>query len=543
MRLKEFNKEKEWRKLQRRLYWNKSIIILSSMVVILLIIFLYQSFAIFEVKQTFNIINAKVGTFTKGGGSTKRTIVDGDMTIDYDINMIPVSYDASNQTVKADVTNVNATYKWYDYSSFRWANVVLVSDTNRETYKSATPGTPITETDILAYLVYVPRYRYQIFNYSDPPIGVPVQQINVAFENKNTAKSNGSTNGTWLTHPAFTFGSTELNGIWVGKFETSGYTADATTNTCMSSQSAANCDNPNILPVIKANVSSLRYQSVSNEYITALKFKSNVMYGISSSSIDTHMMKNMEWGAVAYLSQSIYGKNGNTTYGGTTWSSPDKEIYKNNSSGYITGRSMGAPGGAGLKTPSLEYISAGYYTYDGKCATIHANLTDGSGCNTGSVEQDMLNKNLSYGASTTGTIYGIYDMSGGAYEYVMGNEAASGESVPGPINPGSSGFNGSTVPYPDTKYYDSYLYAASLTYPTTFTRGYLGDATREILTCTNSTSCGWYGDSSLFVNSTGMWFSRGGSYNGTADAGAFDFYYNAGIASHYISFRLSTVIE
>ena len=38
------------------------------------------------------------------------------------------------------------------------------------------------------------------------------------------------------------------------------------------------------------------------------------------------------------------------------------------------------------------------------------------------------------GASTTGTIYGVYDMSGGAWEYVMGNyndiAASSGFSEP-----------------------------------------------------------------------------------------------------------------
>jgi hypothetical protein len=42
------------------------------------------------------------------------------------------------------------------------------------------------------------------------------------------SKSNGTTNGTWLTHPAFTFGTTELNGIWVGKFENSGTTSALT---------------------------------------------------------------------------------------------------------------------------------------------------------------------------------------------------------------------------------------------------------------------------------------------------------------------------
>jgi hypothetical protein len=41
-------------------------------------------------------------------------------------------------------------------------------------------------------------------------------------------KYTGSTNGTWLTHPAFTFGTTELNGFWVGKFENSGSNTNLT---------------------------------------------------------------------------------------------------------------------------------------------------------------------------------------------------------------------------------------------------------------------------------------------------------------------------
>ena len=45
--------------------------------------------------------------------------------------------------------------------------------------------------------------------------------IDIQFEKVGTEKSNGTKNGEWLTHPAFTFGNTELPGIWVGKFETS----------------------------------------------------------------------------------------------------------------------------------------------------------------------------------------------------------------------------------------------------------------------------------------------------------------------------------
>lgn len=43
---------------------------------------------------------------------------------------------------------------------------------------------------------------------------------NIKFVDKNT-KDNGTQVGEYYTHPAFTFGDKELDGIWVGKFEMS----------------------------------------------------------------------------------------------------------------------------------------------------------------------------------------------------------------------------------------------------------------------------------------------------------------------------------
>lgn len=57
------------------------------------------------------------------------------------------------------------------------------------------------------------------------------------------------------------------------------------------------------------------------------------------------------------------------------------------------------------------------------------------------------------GASTTGNIYGIYDMNGGGWEYVMGNMA----TIDGDFNTASAG-TWTTEVYPDAKYYDFYSY-------------------------------------------------------------------------------------
>src|SRR5574344_653390 len=80
-------------------------------------------------------------------------------------NMIPVYYDNANDVwKKADSTNSNATYKWYDYNAQMWANAVTVTSSTRSTYNSADVGTQIPMTDIMGMWVWIPRYEYMTTN-------------------------------------------------------------------------------------------------------------------------------------------------------------------------------------------------------------------------------------------------------------------------------------------------------------------------------------------------------------------------------------------
>jgi hypothetical protein len=117
-------------------------------------------------------------------------------------------------------------------------------------------------------------------------------------------------------------------------------------------------------------------------------------------------------------------------------------------------------------------------------------------------------------------------MSGGAWEYVMGNMVDGS----GNYYPSSSGLT-----KPDVKYYDSYAYSAS-SY-TDHARGKLGDATKETLKTFGSGTGGWYGDYAYFPNATYSWFARGGGYNFGTLAGVFYFSYNVGDAHTDVSFR------
>ncbi len=363
--------------------------------------------------------------------------------------MIPIKYDGTNW-VKA------STNDWYDYNAKKWANAVMVTSGTRDTYMSATAGTTVSEEDILAYYVWIPRYKYQLFNVDSTTMD-PIE-IQVEFEDGIPTKSSGTANGQWLTHPAFTLGTDELKGIWVGKFSTTG---DATT------------------PTIKPNLGMLTDQNVSTQFTTSQKFGTTTyLTSTGVSEVDAHMMKNTEWGAVAYLKQSKYGL-GTTDIGWNNY----------NSSPYLTG--CGSTAGSDRSTTCNAY-----------------NTTDG-----------ML-------ASTTGNMTGIYDMSAYIGTYVMGvvkNEAGTG------LVYGNSGFTTSTLPF-NSKYVDQYEYGTTYNDQRAYNRRILGDATGEVAS--------WYDDSSSFVASFYSWFVRGGRYNGTpSGAGVFAFVADYGMPSTYLAFR------
>lgn len=123
----------------------------------------------------------------------------------------------------------------------------------------------------------------------------------------------------WLLEPAFTFGDENIEGFWFAKFEASnndGYGADVST-----------ANNANLTLQIKPNVTSWRNITSANMFTTCLYLTSNAKYKTyfnNVSNVDTHMTKNVEWGAVAYLTHSKYGLNG-------------EEIGINTNSNYLTG--------------------------------------------------------------------------------------------------------------------------------------------------------------------------------------------------------------
>ena len=372
-------------------------------------------------------------------------------------NMIPVYYDATTKVwKKADTSNKKFENRWYNYDNHMWANAVTVTSTNRTTYLNAKVGTEISMTDINTMWVWIPRFNAATpSNYNGGTKALP-NAINVTFVKPNETAID-----------AFTFGNKNLSGFWYAKFETSHATLASSTTGNNIGCTTETCSNANNI-LIKPSVKSLRYNSVSRFFFASRSMEqTGNSFGFVSSEVDTHMSKNNEWGAVAYLTQSIYGRCINST--------TCTEVGINNNSNYITG--IGATPGAS-----------------------NANSTTNS-----------YETTLGIGASTTGNIYGIYDMSGGSHEYVMG---ISNKTI------GSSGFSS----LPDEKYYNNYTSSS-----------YTGHALTE--------TSGWYNDYLSFVTTSSSWMFRGGYYSDTTQAGVFQFNVGNGASQSFGSTRMVVTNE
>ena len=414
--------------------------------------------------------------------------------------LIPVVYNEStSKWVKADATSSTSTYGWYDYDQKKWANAILVSSTNRSTYQNASAGTTIADADILAFYVWIPRFKYKVWNinkvvgtqsYNARTIGIDILfesgttstgTIKCTYSYATPSSTAGSpnetctgSNGDYYTHPAFTFGNQELTGFWMGKFELS---SSSPTNSNGGGNSSS------LTPRILPNVTSWRgnYLNNFNTVVQNMQVSNNI-YGLPTSKIntDSHIITNMEWGAVAYLTNSKYGRCTN---------------------------------GSCVEVSLNGYGDVSTYTTKTGCGPISSGSTSyGTTCN-------AYNTTLGKTASTTGNIYGAYDMSGGGTEYVMSNTLDANNN----FNVSNSGFTSDWYTNSNKKYITSYVYGTTTNNQTSNNRTRLGDATGETLLSTVSNG-GWYSDYSVLSKAISPWMHRGGSFFGGANSGIFVYY-------------------
>ena len=451
-----------------------------------------------------------------------------------DGKLIPITINEEN----GKVTRADESKKWYSYSEQQWANAVIL----RSGIEDPGANEPIEENDIESYFVWIPRYRYEIFdegNYNG--LGTKENKekiINIEFESKEEEVKNGTSIGQWLTHPAFT--SFNTNGIWVGKFETgydgAGSTGDAEVNPA---DEAASIEAANKV-IIKPNAFSWRGIQVSKAYTIGRHYE---------ETLNSHMMKNMEWGAVAYLQQSQYGSHAS--------------VRINNNSNHLTGY-------AAVHEPTTGYTGTNELCSNNADACNEYGGVDSPGSD-GTYNTNYFNK-ASVVASTTGNYSGIYDMSGGALEHMMSgmDDNSTGDGHTGKLSSGrnnaaNSGFNGKLVcsscsfgdvgvnpnilevtegiDLPtDERFFDKYDYSTS---SVSYNRGFLGDATKEMGPfqsmnyLSQSRNIGsWYNDEAWFLDTGSLWVLRGGVCTGGAGAGMFYLGFAAGFANGDRSFRL-----
>jgi len=201
--------------------------------------------------------------------------------------LIPVKWDSNDKLVKADIKNPSSNV-WYNYDEKMWANAVMVSSGTRSTYMNASVGRTINESDILAYFVWIPRYSYELFNV-DFTSGTNPRTINISFESASEEKKTGSTNGEYLTHPAFTFGNTELNGFWIGKFETS---SDDSCTPTINDPLGTGCNVTNLNPRIVPNVTPWRGIQTATMYQVSKKMgMTSYLMQEGVEKVDSHMLK------------------------------------------------------------------------------------------------------------------------------------------------------------------------------------------------------------------------------------------------------------
>ncbi len=209
--------------------------------------------------------------------------------------MIPVYFDDNNNTVELTENSKDEEWKkWFSYDNKKWANAI----------------TKNSEGQITGYWVWIPRYEYKIsgtqidvkfIRTSKKQVDKNYDHIHPAFEDgSEKGKNNHYMNGEWRD---------EIPGFWVAKFQ-AGFAGG--NNDVTKVQSSTGKD----FPVFLGRTYAYNMIKIGDAYELSRNLTdSNNIYGLDSNETDSHMSKNSEWGAVAYLTQSSYGLDGKIEIG------------------------------------------------------------------------------------------------------------------------------------------------------------------------------------------------------------------------------------
>ena len=491
--------------------------------------------------------------------------------------MTPVYFVENGSTYETKTTNESDS-NWYDYEAKHWANA---------------------QTADGSMWVWIPRFAYKLNNDNKTfDVKFLIETTDYFYNDKGelekatraTADSSPDTTKEYAVHPAFANESdigfrdggwdSELTGIWVAKFEAGQPTSNGnttenkkssvkytqtsvwTTTTENGTNNENNMTSRNWLdgaygstttkisyPIFQGAVYSMNYINIREAFaICSVLTENGNIYGLSDDT-DSHLMKNSEWGACSYLAHSKYGLNMD-------------DVYINN----IT---LSSGGSSTDKASGNEYASV--YAVAGVESSTGANtgsvvLTNKSQINNRS-ERETKNIRLwsdtdGGKSSTTGNVYGIFDMSGGLWERTADYIANGKNTDYGNTNYAYTTdtdskykrmFTADTsnkLVTTSTKYATVYPYDSAndtgsdydsvgvkhWEYNKTLKTIIYGDAVFE--TATNGKySTSYYGDYSNFPALDNPFFARGGRWYIGGNAGLFAFDRRVGGAGYADGFR------
>ncbi len=456
--------------------------------------------------------------------------------------MTPVKFevDEKDSSKMKTVKTTSSDSEWYNYDEKKWANAM---------------------TEDGSLWVWIPRYAYRINELdsadaeqkgttdvvflrglTDTYIGEDGDVYDDVKRCKTETEQIDTTTG-WTVHPAFTNESSinyrnggwdsELYGIWVAKFEAAFATTSNVPSNKVRVSSGINYSQSKVLgpnaiykaevdssattdgnikarnyvdgiygttktsikyPTFQGSSYSMNYINHNDAYLLSKKLTADGnIYGLSGDT-DSHLIKNSEWGSVSYLSKSEYGLG-----------SVDIAINNKNFNDHKN------------------------------------NVYAGTGYNNQGKEWNDTSITAGDSASTTGNIYGIYDMSGGTWErsaaYVnnsigAGNRNFFGASV---VTGGAKSTKYATV-YPSNETNDTNTDDKRSQANYNINDKIYGDVIRETSTKGVGTSS-WYSDYSYFPEGDIPFFVRGGAYWYGVGAGLFYFDRSDGSSGYFNGLR------
>ena len=248
-------------------------------------------------KNIQDIVN-KIEDYNIGGNNPEPNEPKANAPVYEGTGLIPVYHNGSTWVDLTSSSTADEWNNWYSYDTEnkKWANARTADG---------------------SMWVWIPRYEYKIDS--------TAKTIDVNFIQGTST----NTTAGYTLHPAFSTDinnggwSSDIAGFWVAKYPAGWQNGQGTSlgsadmsniayqTSAISGTYAGTITNGTTkmsYPEFKANTYAYNYISVGDAYTLSQEIKNASRYGLRN--VDSHLQKNSEWGAVAYLAHSKYGMNG-----------------------------------------------------------------------------------------------------------------------------------------------------------------------------------------------------------------------------------------